>query len=594
MEITQLITPTNIALVLGMVLCIYIIILLQSKKRLKEALRLKTEKFHKTFDVTEDAVLMLSEKYEVLFANTAMVKLLSLKEPYISKKLELFPKIFVKNVWVDLGDFIKNLPSESFESMQSFPKAKLRFGESRGEEGVEMNLYIDRSTLQKQGCLSIVMHNKNDEQEKIAMGYRHKLTQLPNQPKALIDLNQFFAKDHLSDKKVGLVLIHIDNLLSLKATLGHEQINHILITFANYLKKISEHSAMQPYHTYYNHFLLIVPELQREDELLSLCKQIQDQLASFYTIGNVNLHLTASMGLSIYPDNGSRRTLLDNAYSALAQAEKKGQSTIVLYHNEMRQYEYDELTLYNELHKAINDGEFEIYYQPIMHAKSGDIISAEALIRWKHKKYGFIPPDIFIPIVEKTGFVVDLGQFVLEEVLKQQKRWELFKFNQIPISINMSVIEIETEGFVENVEKQLKKHNVDPHLIKFEITEGIAMRNEEHVDKQLNALKKMGISILLDDFGTGYTSFSYLKKFPADILKIDKTLVDNILTHKEDQRIVKAMIDLGHSLGMKIVIEGIENQPMVNILREYGCDYMQGYHFSRPVPVFEFQEFLRK
>jgi len=196
-------------------------------------------------------------------------------------------------------------------------------------------------------------------------------------------------------------------------------------------------------------------------------------------------------------------------------------------------------------------------------------------------------------LMEKTGFIVKLGQFILDEVLKQQKRWELFKFKQIGVSINVSMVEIATGEFVEHVEKQLKYHRVNPELIKFEITEGMAMIDENETKKYFVALKKLGTSILLDDFGTGYTSFTYLKKFPADIIKIDKTLVDYILENEEDQRIVKAMIDLGHNLGMKIVVEGVENKEMVTMLNDFGCDFIQGYYFSKPLPVFELQELLR-
>jgi polar amino acid transport system substrate-binding protein len=158
----------------------------------------------------------------------------------------------------------------------------------------------------------------------------------------------------------------------------------------------------------------------------------------------------------------------------------------------------------------------------------------------------------------------------------------------------MSLLEIEAEGFVENVAKQLAEHQVPPELIKFEITEGLAMENETQADRQLQDLKKLGVAIALDDFGTGYTSFSYLKKFPADVLKIDKSLVDYILENKEDQRIIKAMIELGHSLGMKIVVEGIENEEMAELIALYGCDYLQGYHFAKPLPAYEFQEMIRR
>jgi len=277
----------------------------------------------------------------------------------------------------------------------------------------------------------------------------------------------------------------------------------------------------------------------------------------------------------------------------LRKAQNYGNGRVQEYVQEMAKNDYDALILHNEMHQAIEKNQFEIYYQPIIDAKSQEVVSAEALIRWNHPEYGLIAPYIFIPIMEKTGFIVEIGKYVLEEVLKQQKRWELFKFRQIDVSINITLFEIESEGFVENVEKQLQYHQADPSLIKFEITEGSAMISEESTLKQFMEIKKMGIGISLDDFGTGYTSFVYMKKFPAEILKIDKTMIDYILTNKEDQNIVKAMIEMGHSLGMKIVAEGIENKRMYDLLTSYDCDMIQGYYFSKPVPVFEFQKFLR-
>jgi len=250
--------------------------------------------------------------------------------------------------------------------------------------------------------------------------------------------------------------------------------------------------------------------------------------------------------------------------------------------------------LTSAVHDAIGKEEFEVYYQPIVRTKDHEVVAAEALIRWKHPIHGYIPPDLFIPMLEKSGSIIELGRYVLSEVLKQQKRWEMFKFKPIEVSINMSLLEIESDGFVEHVTQQLMEHQVPPELIKFEITEGTAMENESQADRQLHGLKKLGVSLSLDDFGTGYTSFSYLKQFPADILKIDKSLVDYVLINEEDQRIVKAMIDLGHTLGMKIVVEGIENQKMAEMLASFGCDYLQGYYFGKPQPAYEFQELIRR
>jgi polar amino acid transport system substrate-binding protein len=420
------------------------------------------------------------------------------------------------------------------------------------------------------------------------------LTGLPNQVQAKEDLNKLFAKIHLHEKKLALILIEIDNFSEIRSLVGVEGSEQILIHFAQYLQILAKESSFYVYHTFSNNFLICLPMIEGSEEVVYLTKQIQKELRSFYKINNIHFHLTASIGIGIYPDSGPTLTLMDRTYKALAEAQKHGYGQINIYTKSELEKRYDELTLFNEIHQAIDNNEFEVHYQPIVRTKDREVIGAEALIRWKHKQYGYVPPDIFIPMLEKSGFIINLGRYVLAEVLKQQKRWELFKFKPIEVSINMSLLEIESEGFVENVSQQLTEHQIAPELIKFEITEGAAMQNEAVADMQLQALKKLGVSIALDDFGTGYTSFAYLKKFPADILKIDKTLVDHILENKEDQRIIHAMIDLGHNLGMKIVVEGIESNAMVELLASYGCDYMQGYYFSKPLPAYEFQEMIRR
>lgn len=596
LDINNLLTFENTFMFLILlVFLVRIYFLIKETKKLKKLLERRDKVFQKAFDISEDAILILSDKNKVFYANKSMIKLLGLDEGFMLKPLKYMPKVKVKKDWLELDTFIKKIHKVSEDKMQSFPQSSLLVNDEKSQS-VPVNLYIYSSYMGSKHelwCNIISIHNLSKEKEIASAAYQHKLTKLPNQSQALIDLNALYSKIHLDNKKLALVLIDIDNFSQLRAIIGYEQANVIIIKFAKYLEQLAKESSFYVYHTFHNNFLLSIPNVESSDEIIRLSKQIQKQLVSFYKMEDVRLHLTVSIGISIYPESGSTLNLFDNAYKALAQAQKSGHGRISIYKAEVSKYGYDELILYNEMHEALGKNEFEVYYQPIIEVKNKEIIAAEALIRWRHPKYGLIPPDAFIPMMEKTGFIIKLGKYVLEEVLKQQKRWELFKFKQIEVSINMSLFEIEAEGFVENVAKQLVDHQVNPELIKFEITEGSAMISEGQVDTQLLALKNLGVAIALDDFGTGYTSFSYLKKFPADVLKIDKTLVDYILVNQEDQRIVKAMIELGHNLGMKIVVEGIENERMFQMIASYGCDYMQGYYFAKPLPVFEFQKLLR-
>ena len=581
----------------GLIGMVIILLIIQKRHNdLKKRIEAEVQMFKKAFDISEVSILVLSDNNKIHYANQAAQKLLSLPKEYIDKTLDPMPKIKIKKEWIPLDRFIQEVRQNDNEKMHSFPQSSLSVGGDI-QQSIPVNFYVDRSSMGKpymQWCNIIAIHDLSKEYERDKVIYRHKLTKLPNQLQALEDLNKLFSKIHLHNKKLALLLFDIDNFSQVRSIIGYEQCENILIHFSQYLENLAKESSFYVYHTYSNSFLLCIPVIDTVDEVVHLSKQIQRELSSFYRINDVRLHLTASVGISIYPDSGSTLNLMDRAYKALAHAQKSGYGHIHLYKKSVLEKKYDELELFNAIYEAIEKSEFEIYYQPIVRSKDKEVVAAEALIRWKHEKYGYIPPDIFIPILEKSGFIIDLGRYALSEVLKQQKRWEVFRFKSIEVSINMSLLELETEGFVENVSQMLVEHQVAPELIKFEITEGVAMENEIQTDRQLHELKKLGVSIALDDFGTGYTSFSYLKKFPADVLKIDKTMTDHIMENKEDQRIIKAMIDLGHSLGMKIVVEGVENQEMADLITSYKCDYMQGYYFGKPLPAYEFQELIRR
>jgi len=567
----------------------------REKKELLQVVDNKVRVFQKAFDISEDAILILSEKNEIVYANKTMEKLLALPKDFLLNPLPMMPQINIKSSWVPLDELIDMEYTKADDKMLSYLQTNLSMNADKNDE-IPINLYLDSGLLGSKHdmwCNIISIHDLRQKKREKTLGYRHQLTALPNQAQVLHDLNALYSKVHLSKQKLAIVILDIDDFSTLRSIIGHEQINAILIKFAQHLENISTNLNISVYHTYYNNFLISVSNLKDEKEIVDFVKEIQKQLASFYKMKDIKLHLTASIGISIYPDSGSTRELLDKAYKALAKAQKDGVGRIQLYTAEVLSHDYDELLLHNEMHEALEKNQFEVYYQPIVESFEREVISAEALIRWNHPKYGLIAPYIFIPIMEKTGFIIELGRYVLREVLKQQKRWELFKFKKIDVAINITLLEINTKNFVENVAKQMQHHQVNPSLIKFEITEGSAMISEESTRKYFWDLKNLGVGISLDDFGTGYTSFVYLKKFPADILKIDKTLIDYILTNKEDQRIVKAMIELGHNLGMKVVAEGIENDRIADLLTSYGCDMLQGYYFAKPLPVFEFQKLLR-
>jgi diguanylate cyclase (GGDEF)-like protein len=585
--------------VIGIVIVLILFLLhsysqMQSKKKLRKLLNDNFKVFQKKFDVIEDGIVILSVHNRVIYANKSAIDILGLKKDFLDKVLRNVPQLKVKSEWVPLDEFIEEHYEKSKKEPLLFSHSALK---NHNNDSIPIHLTLDTIGMNENATeyyKVIFIQDLSKMQVGKEEAYKHKLTGLPNQLQAMQNLPKLFSRIHLENKKIALALLNIDNFTQLRSILGYEQTNAVLIKFAKYLQNLASNLNISVYHTFDNHFLLTVSRLDSLDEIKQFIGEIQEKIGTFYKIEETHLHLTVSAGVAVYPDSGPTRKLMDNAYSALVQAEKEGDGRMEIYMPDKFSKEYDELTLHNDMQSALEKGEFEVYYQPIVKADTHEIVSAEALIRWIHPTYGFIPPDVFIGLMEQTGFIIKLGQYILEQVLKQQKRWELFNFKKIEVSINVSVIELNTGVFDQHVEKELQRHKVDPGSIKFEITESSAMGGEEKAVKYFKKLKKLGVGISLDDFGTGYTSFDYLKKFPADIVKIDKTLVDNILESKEDQRIVNAMIELGHNLGMKVVVEGVENKKMATLLASYGCDYLQGYHFSKPLPVFELQEWIRE
>ena len=581
---------------LSLVFLIHNYSLRQEKKKLKKMIDRRVAVFEKAFDISEDAILILSNDNKVVYANRSMEKLLNLNGEYQNKTLQTVPLIKNTDTLLPLDQFIDQEYQRKNDQMHIYPQASLVCEDVKQE--IPINLYLDRTKRHRKDETwnkIVSIHDLRNTIKQRTSTLRHQLTGLPNQEQLVSDLNELFSKKHLDESKLALILIDIDNFSMLRSIIGHEQANKILIRFAEYLYNFEQGSSLDisVYHTHHNNFLLTVTKVGDIDQIYDMIQTIQGHLKRFYTMEDVRLYLTASIGVAIYPDSGTRRVLIDRAYQALASAQKKGYGQYEIYYPESIRKDYDELLLYNEMHEALKKNEFEVYYQAIADRETEEIIAAEALVRWNHPKYGVIPPNVFIPIMEKTGFIIELGQFVTDEVLKQLKRWELFQFRQIPVSINVTLIELEHKGFAESISKKLQLHQVSPELLKFEITEGYAMLSEKQTQQEIRDLKKLGVSIALDDFGTGYTSFMYLKKFPADYLKVDKSLIKYILTNQEDQRIVKAIIDLGHQIGMKVIIEGIENKRMFTLLSEYGADHLQGYYISRPLPVYEFQKLLR-
>jgi len=285
----------------------------------------KVKTFEKVFDISEDAIFVLSEKREVLYANKALHSLFSLPENTLGKPFSPIPKIRIKKEWIPLDEFIHNIQSCQPGKMHSFPQSSLSINENM--QSIPVNIYLDRFDTEgwhTEWCCIIVIQDLRKEYERSKVAYRHKLTNLPNQLQAKTDLNKIFSKIHLHNKKLALILIDIDNFSQIRALVGYTQSETMIIRFAQFLEYFAKENDFYIYHTFSNDFLLCLPRIESEEEVIDVMRQIQKEIGSLYKINSVPFHLTVSGGISIYPDSGSTRTLLDHAYKALSEAHKIG------------------------------------------------------------------------------------------------------------------------------------------------------------------------------------------------------------------------------------------------------------------------------
>jgi polar amino acid transport system substrate-binding protein len=342
-----------------------------------------------------------------------------------------------------------------------------------------------------------------------------------------------------------------------------------------------------------DNFIGLIPNLKNPKADIS--KKIDQLLSIFETsfiIDEEEHFLTSSIGLSFYPlDGKDREVLLKNADTAMHRAKERKGNAFQLYNINMNANITEKLSIRNELRKAVNEKDFLIYYQPIIDLKSGKILKAEALVRWKHPQQGIISPADFIPLAEETGLMVPLGKQILKMACNQVKEWERAG-HPIKVSVNLSAQQFHNSNLRETVKGILNDQEITPALLGLEITESIAMQNISLTSVMLEEFRDMDLQILLDDFGTGYSSLSYLTKFGIDVIKIDKSFIRDLPNNPKKDAIISAIITMANKLEIKTIAEGIETEEELKLLQNYNCDQAQGYLFRVPLPPEEFSKLL--
>ncbi|MFT5657011.1 MAG: diguanylate cyclase (GGDEF)-like protein/PAS domain S-box-containing protein, partial [Gammaproteobacteria bacterium] len=417
------------------------------------------------------------------------------------------------------------------------------------------------------------------------------LTGLPNRSMLSDRLAQSIKKAQRDASEFAILIIDLDQFKDVNDTLGHDRGDELLIEVAKrIIHCVRESDTVARLGG--DEFIIILSELSFLSGVGMVAQNIIDALVEPFHLGKDTAYISASIGVTIYPQDATDAvSLIKNADQAMYAAKNQGRNCYHFFTHLMQQKAQQRMSLVNDLRSAIKNEEFILYYQPIVELESGNIFKAEALIRWQQPDRGLVSPADFIPIAEQTRMIVEIGDWVFLQAAKQAKHWNSLFKKEIQISINASPIQFENPIDVP-WQNCLDTLSIDGQSICIEITEGLLMTPDQSVLDTLLAFRDAGIQVSLDDFGTGYSSLSYLRKFDIDYLKIDQSFVQNLDHDSDDLALCAAIVVMAHTLGIKVIAEGIETQLQKDLLMSIDCDFGQGYLFSRPVPAEDFEQLV--
>jgi diguanylate cyclase len=420
------------------------------------------------------------------------------------------------------------------------------------------------------------------------------LTGLPN--RVLLDdrLAQAIAHADRDDRSFALMVCDLDRFKLVNDSLGHAAGDELLQEVARRLCELVRTTDTVA-RVGGDEFVILITALNHPDDARALAMRAVESVKAPMRLSDIDVHASPSIGIAFYPQDGKTiEALTAHADAAMYSAKQRGRGSVQCFEGGMSEGVDNRVQLESDLHQAVSGGQFELFYQPKVHTKSGAVRSAEALIRWRHPERGMIPPDEFIPLAEECGLIGAIGEWVVREACRQARAWLDDGLAPMRVSVNLSPSQFRGGGLIHSVRRALEETELDAQYLEVELTESAVMSDPEESIAILEQLSSMGVLVSVDDFGTGYSSMSYLRRLPIDKLKIDRVFINEIVSRPEDASIVRAIVSLAHSLRLKVVAEGVETAAQLDFLKAVGCDEYQGYHFSRPLPSNEFERVVRE
>ena len=545
----------------------------------------------KVFEGSNEAILITDAKLRIVLVNKTYEKIMGFSEAEVlgvdTAKVgaQLHSHGFFRNVISVLkergywqGELInRRKDGERFPTWYSISQVLNEQGEAEN--------YI--------AIFSDISERKKSRERIDFLAHHDSLTELPNRALLNDRLEMAINTARRRREKVGILFIDLDRFKNINDSLGHSAGDQVLRQTAARLTSVVRNDDTVA-RLGGDEFVVLLPRVRDERSLAEVAIKLREELLKPYTVEDMPLHLSPSIGIAVYPEDGDTPSaLIKNADAAMYLAKEKGRNNYQFYTPILNARTLDRLKLEYDLRSALEQGQFELHYQPQIDVKSDLVYGAEALVRWRHPDRGLVPPNQFIPIAEEIGLIIPLGAWVIAEAARQVKVWRAAGYGNFVVSVNISALQFHQAGFLNEVQALLEQAGTVPGALELELTESMLMSDMDASIQVLQAFRDQGYRIAIDDFGTGFSCLNYLRRLPVNILKIDQSFIRDMQTDGASLAIVTSIIRLAESLGMETIAEGVETAEESALLAGQGCQLMQGYYFSKPLPVPQFEEWLQ-